>query len=81
MPTTEQIFDEFKPVLAELRGTELGNKLGKVVFNTIQKHRADDRLINQLQQNMKHQTQHFITELENLEIKKCPHLTKVGNHH
>jgi len=80
MPTTDEIFEGFKSVLKELKGSELGIKLGSVVLDSIHKHRENDKMIAQLKNNMKLQTQQFLTDLEGLENKKCPRAIS-GHHH
>tara|TARA_B100000945_G_C20421700_1_gene618365 strand:+ start:2482 stop:2733 length:252 start_codon:yes stop_codon:yes gene_type:complete len=83
MPTTDEIFAEFKEVIKRIDDDRLRNKLGNVVIDSITKHRENDYMIKQLKINMEAQKKLFLTNLEGLEDKKCPHplLAKAGAHH
>jgi hypothetical protein len=80
MPTSDEIFEGFKSILKYLNGSELGHKLGTDVLDSMHKHRENDKLIAQLKDNMKRQTQQFLSDLEGLENKKCPRAIS-GHHH
>lgn len=71
MPTTDEIFNEFKEVIKSIDNYYLRNKLGKVVLDSVHKHRDNDLEIKRLKLNMEAQKKLFITNLESLEDKKC----------
>ena len=83
MPTTDEIFAEFGEVIKRIDDYSLRNRLGKVVLDSVHKHRDNDLEIKQLKLNMEAQKKLFLTNLEGLEDKKCPHplLAKAGAHH
>lgn len=71
MPTTEEIFNEFKEIIKSIDNYDLRNKLGKVVLDSVHKHRDNDLEIERLKLNMEAQKKLFLTNLENLEDRKC----------
>jgi hypothetical protein len=83
MPTTDEIFAEFKDIIKKIDNVSLRKQLGVVVQDSMHKHRENDYMITQLKRNMEAQKKLFITNLEGLENKACPHarLAKAGAHH
>ena len=83
MSTTDEIFNGFKSLLIDIEDEDLRKRLGVVVLSSIRKHRANDLTIIQLKKNMEAQKKLFISNLEGLEDKACPHpqLAKAGAHH
>ena len=53
MPTTDEIFAEFKEVIKRIDDYRLRNKLGNVVLDSVHKHRDNDLEIKQLKLNTK----------------------------